>query len=324
VAQVSLADFVDGVLEAPIVTSFTSLGFGVRRRVDDWRPLWDYDLRDRSIVITGPTSGLGEATAEWFARLGARLVLVARNPDKVEALRERLGTEFGNTDISTVVADMGELDSVRRAAGEIATAHSSIDVLVHNAGSLFREKQTQSAGIETTVAVHVIGPFLMTGLLLDRLTPGSRVLTMSSGGMYTVPLTIGGIEMSDEDYKGPTQYAIAKRAQVTLNEMWAERLADRRFHAMHPGWADTPGVSDSLPAFRRVVGPFLRTPEQGADTMVWLAADDGAPVSETGKFWLDRRVRDIHKTSRTRESDTPDRRRRLWAWVAERAGWDLS
>ncbi|MEX0757875.1 MAG: SDR family NAD(P)-dependent oxidoreductase, partial [Acidimicrobiia bacterium] len=287
------------------------------------KPLWSYDLRGRTVVITGPTSGIGEAAAESFARLGATLVLVARNRDKADVLAARLTHQFGNDRISTVIADMGVLDTVRTAAHSIVDAHARVDVLIHNAGSLFNDRRTQPDGTETTMAVHVVGPFLMTGLMLDSLGQGCRVVTMSSGGMYTVPLTVSGIEMDPESYKGPTQYAIAKRAQVTLNEMWAQRRPGVRFHAMHPGWVDTPGVVDSLPGFHRVVGPFLRSPKQGADTMVWLASDDGAPAAETGKFWLDRRVRDIHKLDRTRRSDTPERRARLWDWVAERAGWDL-
>jgi hypothetical protein len=101
--------------------------------------------------------------------------------------------------------------------------------------------------------------------------------------------------------------------------MWSERLrADGiRVHAMHPGWADTPGVRRSLPRFRRVMGSLLRTPEEGADTLVWLAADDGLPVETTGRFWLDRRPRGIHRLPRTRRSDTPDERRRLWDWCVE-------
>lgn len=318
----TLPDVIDGLIEAPVVTSFSSVGYAVRKRVDGWRPLCDYDMRDRTVVITGPTSGIGEAAANSFARLGATLVLVARNESKVAGLAERLRRDFGNDQISTVLADLGDFDTVRDAGRRIMSEHDRVDVLVHNAGSLFNERRTQPDGTETTLAVHVVGPFLLTGMLLERLEEGSRVITMSSGGMYTVPLTVSGIQMDPSSYKGATQYALAKRAQVTLNEMWAERLPRIRFHAMHPGWVDTPGVEDSLPGFHRVVGPFLRTPAQGADTMVWLAADD-EPGSSSGRFWLDRRERDIHKLSRTRRSDTPERRGRLWKWVSERAGWDL-
>jgi dehydrogenase/reductase SDR family member 12 len=315
------ADLIDRAIEAPVVTSFTSIGYSLRKRIDRWTPLAHYDLRDRVVVITGPTSGLGEAAAEWFARLGATLVLVARNEAKAKNLAERLKSDSGNEEISAVVADMGDRSAIRAAAGVISNRHSRLDALVHNAGALLNERRIQPDGLETTVAVHVVGPFLMTGLLLDRLGPGSRVVTVSSGGMYTAPLTVEGLEMSDDKYNGSTQYALAKRAQVTLNEMWAEQFPDVRFHAMHPGWADTSGVADSLPRFRRLVGPLLRSSRQGADTMVWLTADDTTPLETSGKFWLDRRVRDIHKFASTRKSDIPERRQRLLRAVSDRAGW---
>ena len=169
----------------------------------------------------------------------------------------------------------------------------------------------------------MIGPHLLTTLLLPALRaaqPG-RVLTMASGGMYAVGLTIGGLEMSEADYRGSEQYARAKRAQVTLNEMWAERVdpSEVVFHALHPGWADTPGVEQSLPRFRRIIGPVLRSPDEGADTLIWLAADD-APARTSGRFWLDRRERPIHKLPTTKRTDTPDRRAQLWELVEELAG----
>ncbi len=109
---------------------------------------------------------------------------------------------------------------------------------------------------------------------------------------------------------------------MTLAELWATRLeADQiSVHAMHPGWADTPGVARSLPNFRRIVGPLLRTPAQGADTLVWLAVDEGAPLVESGRFWLDRRPRPLHRFAATQRSDTPEERERLWSWAVKKSG----
>jgi dehydrogenase/reductase SDR family protein 12 len=154
--------------------------------------------------------------------------------------------------------------------------------------------------------------------------PRARILFVASGGMYSQPLSVADLEMTRADYDGTKAYARAKRAQATLAEMWAEFLQpdDIVVHAMHPGWADTPGVRRSLPTFRRITGPLLRSPEQGIDTLVWLAADDGAPLDTTGRFWLDRRPRPIHRLPSTRRSDTPAERRRLWAWCEARTGND--
>jgi dehydrogenase/reductase SDR family protein 12 len=140
--------------------------------------------------------------------------------------------------------------------------------------------------------------------------------------MYSEPLAVDRLEMSAASYNGTIAYARTKRAQVTLVELWAKQLeADRVYmHAMHPGWADTPGVARSLPTFRRIVGPLLRSASDGADTLVWLAVDEGAPLSKGGVFWLDRRPRPLHRLASTRRSDTTNERERLWRWVSEKTG----
>lgn len=318
---------VDRALETLVVPSFTNIGYSVRSRLHDWRTLTDYDLSGRTVAITGPTSGIGQAAARAVAAAGADLILIARNRAKLDALAADLARAGSTGRIRREVTDLASLRQVRETSVRLADTVDRLDVLIHNAGSMFDERTIGEDGIELTVAVHVVAPFLMTGMLLDRIaaTPGSRVVTVSSGGMYAAPLAVRGLEMRGE-FKGSTQYALAKRAQVTLNEMWAGRpdSAGVRFHAMHPGWADTPGVRASLPLFRRAVGPLLRSPEQGADTVVWLAADDTLPLAENGGFWHDRERRPIHRLARTRRSDTPERRAQLWDLVAEQAGAPVS
>ncbi len=316
---------VDTLLEAPIVPSFTRIGYETRKRLEDWTDLSDYDLSGRTMVVTGATSGLGRAAAEQLARCGATLILVGRSADRNQGVVDEIILDTGNTKVSQVAADMGRHDEVRTLADRILSDHDRLDVLIHNAGALTGERENAPDGTESTVAAQVVGPFLLTTLLLDRLIDSapSRVLTMSSGGMYSSGLTVNNLEMPADDYSGTEQYSRAKRAQVTLNEMWAERFGGQgvHFHTLHPGWADTPGVDRSLPTFSKVAGPLLRTAEQGADTLVWLAADDEA-LTSNGSFWLDRRIRPIHKLRSTRRTDTPDRRRQLWQWVVERSGVD--
>jgi NAD(P)-dependent dehydrogenase (short-subunit alcohol dehydrogenase family) len=319
-----LADRVDAALEWSVVGSFTRVGSALRRRLDHWAPLEGRRLADRVVVMTGATSGLGLEAARAFARMGATVAIIARNAAKAEATCAELRQETSNPKVDFVVADTGDLAALRRAASDLVERHPAIHVLIHNAGALDDVRQTSPQGIELTVASQVVGPFLLTGLLLPALKAGApaRVLWVSSGGMYSEPLSVDRLEMPAGDYDGTTAYARAKRAQITLAELWAKRLAaDRIFvHAMHPGWADTPGVARSLPTFRRVVGPLLRTPADGADTLVWLAVDEGAPLEESGRFWLDRRPRPLHRLASTRRSDTPEERERLWSWAVEKSG----
>jgi NAD(P)-dependent dehydrogenase (short-subunit alcohol dehydrogenase family) len=317
-----LADVVDEVLEVPVVPSFTRIGCAARSRLECWTPLDSYDLTGRVVVLTGATSGLGLATAEALAVDGADLVLIARNEEKARGVQDMLRAVTGSR-VEVVVADTGDLDAVRRAAGEIADLHPRVDALVHAAGALDETYATSPQGIEQTVASQVVGPFLLTDLLVPllRAAPAARVVWVASGGMYVEPLSVDDLEMSPMDYNGTRAYARAKRAQVTLAELWADRLRSEHIavHSMHPGWADTPGVRRSLPAFRRIVGPLLRTPEQGADTIVWLVADDADPVRTTGLFWHDRRPRPLHRMPSTSRSDTQAERRRLWEWCVDRA-----
>lgn len=319
------AGFLDRAIEVPVVTSFTRLGYEIRRRAERWEPTAEYDLSGRVIVLTGATSGLGRAAAEQLAAMGATLVLVGRSPERNQAVVDEIVRSSGNDAITQFAADMGAYDQVRALADAVCEAHDRVDVLIHNAGALSAARIEAPDGTEATVASQVVGPFLLTSLLLDRLQAAapSRVLTMSSGGMYTANLAISSLQMPADNYGGAEQYARAKRAQVSLTAEWARRFADSgvSFHSLHPGWADTPGVDESLPTFSKIMGPLLRTPAQGADTLVWLAADDAA-VDQNGLFWLDRRPRSVHKLPSTRASDTADRRAELWDWVVATAGID--
>ena len=280
-------------------------------------------MTGRVAVVTGATSGLGLATARAFLDAGATVEIVARNAAKAHDLAGELAVAAPGR-VGVVAADVGDLDAVRSAAATLLERHDRIDVLVHNAGALDAHYGRSPQGIEQTVASQVVGPFLLTTLLLPAIAaarPG-RVLWVASGGMYSQPLAVDRLEMTPDDYDGTVAYARAKRAQVTLAELWAARLDPQEVvvHAMHPGWADTPGVRRSLPTFRRMLGPLLRSPEEGADTLVWLGASDGAPLASTGGFWLDRRRRSTHKLPSTRKADTESERAALWRWCEARSG----
>lgn len=318
-----LAEGIDTALEWSVFGSFTRIGTAARRRAEGWSAV-NADLRGRVVVITGGTSGLGFEAARALAAMGATVEIVARDEARAAAACARIAAETANAQVGFVLADTGDLDAVRRAAAALLARHPAIHVLIHNAGALDDRWQASPQGIEATVASQVVGPFLLTELLLPALrkaTP-ARVLWVSSGGMYSEPLAVDQLEMAPTAYDGTTAYARAKRAQVTLAALSAERLAPDgiEVQSMHPGWADTPGVARSLPLFRRLVGPFLRTAEEGEDTLVWLAASGAEPVREGGQFWHDRRPRALHRFASTRRSDTPEERARMWQWTREKAG----
>lgn len=318
------ARLVDRVLEATIVGSFTRLGYRARRRLFSWDDD-EIDLAGRTALITGGTSGLGLAAATEMSRRGATVLITGRDADKGRRARADIVAASGNDAVTFLAADLASRAKTRALAAEVSSVCDRLDVLVHNAGALLAERRTTEDGMETTFAVQVVAPALLTHDLLPllRRSGDARLIWVSSGGMYTQRLDTDTVEMDAEHYDGTTAYARAKRAQVEMTPRWAKRLAGDGIsvHAMHPGWADTPGVEAGLPTFHRLTGPFLRTPEEGADTIVWLA---GAPrhLVGTGKFWHDRRVRSTHKVLWTRVDDPEAEVDRLWALVAERAGLD--
>lgn len=309
---------VDSVLEGSVIGSFTNLGYSIRSR--DWE-VGRADMEGKTVVITGATSGIGLAAAGTMAELGARVVLVGRNADKLRSSVEQVSAA-GPHEAVGHRADLSLLGDVRRVAAEILEEERRIDVVVNNASVLAPERSTTLDGYELTLATNLLSTFLLTNLLIPRLVESgpSRIITVSSGGMYTEALDVDGLEMTQEEYRGAAAYARTKRAQVVLTELWADALDGTGVvaHSMHPGWVSTPGVSASLPTFRRVMGPLLRSADQGADTIVWLASDDDA-LKESGQFWLDRRPRATHRLKRTEDGDT--QAHRLWDFLSEATGW---
>ena len=318
-----LTTLIDGLLELSIVGSFSRAGIMARRRLFAWTDPPAEALRGRTVLVTGPTSGLGRAAAEALAALGARLVLVGRDAAKLDALSEDLAASVGENRFATVVADMSSLDSVRAAVARVIATEQRLDVVIDNAGAIFETRTESEDGIEATFATMVVGPFaLISGLLpLLRRTGGARVVAVTSGGMYAQPLDLDDLAWERRPWSGPRAYAQAKRAQVALVREWAARVpaGTVTFNAMHPGWADTPGIGAALPGFSRVMGPLLRTPAEGVDTTVWLAADP-AVAGRSGSLFLDRRPRPFDRAPMTRVSSAD--RRRLWDVVAGLAGVD--
>lgn len=308
-------------MEATVAPSFSRIGYDVRSRIHGWHPVTD-DMRGQVVLITGASSGLGRATAESLAALGADLILVGRDEARlasVSSLCRNYAAEGAS--ITTVIADLTRLSEARELVVQVEALTDHLDVLIHNAGALVHEYHRTEEGFEQTYAAQVLSQHIITSGLLSLLanSENPRVIVVSSGGMYTQRLDPDAMEMGETDFDGVRAYALAKRAQVALNDQWAARYPHIFFAAMHPGWADTPGVAESLPTFKRVTGPFLRTPQQGADTIVWLAADTHE-VKPSGEFWLDRAPRAEEKLPGT-AGDAEDAAQ-LWEKVCQATGVD--
>ena len=326
---------VDRALEASVVGSFTRIGHAVRRRTDRWDDLATSG-EGRHVLVTGGNSGIGFATASALLARGAHVTITTRDVARGERARTALldtaarGAHHADRDGLAARRDVEQLDldrlgSVRSLADRLG-ARTPVDVVVHNAGAMFAERTVTEDGLERTWQVHAVAPFLLTMLLVPGLAtrPDPRVVWVSSGGMYTERLVVRRVD-SPRGYRPSVAYARAKRAQVELVAELHRRIGRRTgiaFHAMHPGWARTPGVASALPTFNRLVGPLLRTPDQGADTIVHLALSSRTGGAEDptagGRFWADRRPRPSDRLARTRCEDSE--RGLLWERLMLDAG----
>jgi NAD(P)-dependent dehydrogenase (short-subunit alcohol dehydrogenase family) len=314
-------DLIDQAIELAVVPSFSAIGPRVRRRLWDWQDPDPGALSGRTAVVTGATGGIGRATSAALAGLGARVVLVGRNADDLENLRRELAGTHGDARAGVAVADMASLASIEAAVAAIAETEPTLDLLVDNAGAIFPERTISEDGFESSMALMAIGPFaLVRGLMpLLRSSADARVIAVTSGGMYTQSLAVTDLDGASVSFSGPRFYARAKRAQVALIREWARRTRGGpvSFHAMHPGWARTPGLTASLPGFDRLMGPILRTTEEAADTITWLATAPRAEIG-SGRLYLDRRPRPFDRVPWTRLRAVE--RRALWDEVVRRTG----
>jgi dehydrogenase/reductase SDR family protein 12 len=286
----------------PGVSLFTRLGYVLGRK--RFNPM-STSVKGKHMVVTGATAGLGYAVASELARRGADLTLVARDRERAEEVVAELERETGNTNIRFELADLSLLGDVDQLISRLKKSGKPIDVLINNAGALFNRHELTAEGLERSAALLLLSPARLTEGLKPLLVKASapRVVNVVSGGMYSQKLDVDALLNNDEgDYSGSATYARQKRALMVLTEEWAEKWKGQGIvvNAMHPGWADTPGVRSSLPMFRKLTRAVLRTSEEGADTIVWLAvAREASAVS--GKLFLDREVRSTHLLKTTIE-----------------------
>jgi dehydrogenase/reductase SDR family protein 12 len=273
---------------------------------------------DKHIVLTGATSGLGLSAAKSLAMAGANLTLVVRDAVRAQALKQECES-LGAARCEVVIADLALLSDTRRVVDVLIKQGKPIDVLINNAGALFNTRAETPEGIEQSTSLLLLSPvLLMQGLKpLLRAAGSARVVNVVSGGMYTQRLSMSWLRSGfAHRYDGPAVYAQAKRALAIVTQEWHEEWAKQGvfINTMHPGWADTPGVQSALPTFRRVTQWILRSPEEGADTIVWMSADNELD-SVSGCLFLDRQARRYYLNKKTQERPTD--RRALLAFIGD-------
>jgi len=265
-------------------------------------------------VVTGASAGIGRETARGLARLGADVVLVGRNRDRLTSVADGIGATSDST-VWTETCDFARLDDVRALADRLGTTHGRVDVLVNNAGQILLHREETPDGNEAIFAVNHLAPYLLTRLLLPRLLESapSRVVTVSSDAHRWGQLDGEDLMWTARKYKPMTVYGTSKLA----NALFAFELARRTTgtgvtsNAVHPGFVSSSLGRDNFfgNIFLKLARPFVRSPVKGAETSIYLAS---APAGgkRTGEFWVDCKV--VEPAPQARDVD-------LGRWL-----WDVS
>ena len=273
------------------------------------------------IVITGASAGIGRAAAKTLAAQGHTLIIVGRNPEKTRHTVAHIQADTGSNRVEGLLADFSDLDQVRSLAKGIQERYSRLDVLVNNAGTYFRDRIRTPYGMEMTLVVNHLAPFLLTNLLLDNLkaSKAGRIVNVSSSSHLSVKDTFKDLNYQ-AFYFGLSAYKRSKLANVLFTYELDRRLAETGItvNVLHPGLVRTEIFKSGF----RLVDPILHwfvnrkglSPEQGADTLVYLAASpEVAAVS--GKYFVRRRA-----VPSSQLSYDIDLARRLWETSEQAAG----
>ena len=278
-------------------------------------------MSGKTVLITGGTGGIGKATAMGLASLGARVGITGRDRGRAEAAAAEIAAVAEGAPVDVFVADMSSQAEVRRLAAEVLVKYPTIDVLVNNVGGFWSHRHVTADGLERTFALNHLAPFLLTSLLLERLTTSApaRIVTVASAAQGLGSINFDDL-MGESRYSGQSAYNQSKLANVMFTYELARRLDGTGVTAtvLHPGMTNT-GFSSEDPSrlfapLVAVMRPFMRKPAKGAETPIYLASSPEA-AGLSGRYFADRAAKESNKSS----YDTATTRR-LWEVSARLVG----
>jgi NAD(P)-dependent dehydrogenase (short-subunit alcohol dehydrogenase family) len=269
-------------------------------------------MKGKTVVATGATSGIGEAAVLALAGMGARIVVVARDETRAKVTMQKLEAKAPGLDHRLLLADLSSMAETRKVGAAIAASEPRIDVLINNAGALFSNRRVTPESLELTFALNHMAYFVLTEALRDKLIASApaRIVSTSSIAHERESLDFNDLQSAD-GYGGLKVYSRSKLANILFTRELARRLAGTGVTAncLHPGVVKT-RFGDSSGGFLGLLIPFLRlffiSPEQGADTIIYLASSPGVEKT-TGGYFVKRGVKE---PSRAARDDTTARR--LW------------
>jgi retinol dehydrogenase 12 len=278
-------------------------------------------LKDKVCVVTGGTDGIGKAAAHELARQGARLLIHGRDPEKGQRVVAEFKARSGNSGVEFLQADFGSLAEVRRLAAAVTERAPRVDVLINNAGAFFGRRTVSKDGYELTWAVNHLAPFLLTHLLMDtlRAAPRARIVTTASNTHQRARIRFDDLQTTGK-YTAMGAYSHSKLANILFTRALARRLKGTEVTAtcLHPGFVRTEIGRNIDSAFTRwalgLVSRFARSPEKGAQTLVYLAASPQVQGA-SGGYYYD--CREIPPSAAAQDDEVAER---LWEVSARMVG----
>jgi dehydrogenase/reductase SDR family protein 12 len=286
------SSFLDRFLDKSILFSFDETGY--KRHSKSFRPIESETAAGKHILITGGSSGIGLELTSHFLELGSTVVALSRHTSPEVINLQKL---YGER-LICIECDLADYRFIYKIIDRLP----KIDVVINNAGGMPPYQIIDGNICENIFASQVLGHYCLLKLLIEnhKLPEYSRVIFVASGGLYLQRLDLTDLTFTSAPYNKYKAYANAKRAQVILTEILASKYQNLNFYCCHPGWVDTPGVSDSMPWFYFLMKHRLRTPKEGADTIQWLALTNEKLSS--GYFYFDRKIAPPHLLKKTEET----------------------
>ena len=275
-------------------------------------------MENKVCIITGANAGVGKETAIGLARLGAHVVMVCRSKERGELARAEIAKESGNDHIDLFISDLSEMGQVRTLAGSLLSSLQSIDVLIHNAGLANAKREVTNEGLETTLAVNQLAPFLLTHLLLKRLQDSApaRVVMVTSGMHGRGQIDFDNLQ-GEREYAGMAAYATSKLMNVMFTYSLARRLEGTGVtsNVVHPGFVNTGLLQQSPLPFRLMMRIMGISVEKGARSTIFAASDPS--LRATSGAFVNRKLETKQSAPRSYDEAIQER---LWTTCMELTG----
>jgi len=272
-------------------------------------------MKGKICMITGANSGIGKATAIGLAKLNATVIMVCRNKDSGEKVREEIVNQTGNKNIDLLLCDLSSQEQIRNLVDEFKRKYQNLNVLINNAGVMLKKRVLSVDGIEMNFAVHLLAPFLLTNLLLDMLKKSapSRIINVASAAHKRAKIDFDDLQSENKKYRLFTVYGVSKLAEVLFTYELSRKLEGIGVtaNAIHPGVVNTNLGRDQSKFSQWFARKFFKSPEEGAETSIFLASSREVE-NITGKYYVNKQPKESSE-----ESYNLENAKKLWKICTE-------